>query len=117
MLIKKKTNKTHTHTHTHTHTSQVRVVALRLDGLDTKAYDAFQTSRNLKDVVERVIALRTGGAGLKKQLSVRANLMTPILPMLVSEAAALPPVPDKNTLEDQKFFLVLRVGLRRRGLG
>ena len=56
----------------------------RLEGLDPNAYDAFQTSRNLKDVVQRVIKLNTGKLGLSKKLSVRASLMTPILPMLVS---------------------------------
>ena len=56
----------------------------RLEGLDPNAYEAFQTSRNLKDVVERAIKLKTSKLGLTKKLSVRANLMTPILPMLVS---------------------------------
>ena len=49
------------------------------------AYAAFQASNDLKDVVERVM----GGAGgvtkpgLKKGLSIRANIMTPVKPMLV----------------------------------
>lgn len=55
----------------------------RLDGLDSKAYEAFQASRDLQDVVDRVKELNKPG-GLKKTLSVRANLMTPVLPMLVS---------------------------------
>ena len=58
----------------------------RLDGVDENAYDAFQASRDLKDVVDRVMKLRTesgGKPGMSKKLSVRANLMTPVLPMLV----------------------------------
>ena len=62
----------------------LRVFFSRLEGLDPNAYEAFQTSRNLKDVVERAIKLKTCKLGLTKKLSVRANLMTPILPMLVS---------------------------------
>ena len=51
----------------------------RLEGLDSNAYEAFQASRNLKDVVDRVLAHRSGEGG---QLQVRAQLMTPVLPML-----------------------------------
>ncbi|KAI8516930.1 DNA ligase 3 [Branchiostoma belcheri] len=52
-----------------------------LEGLDPNAYPAFQASRNLADVVERVVA--NGSApGMKKSLSIKANLMTPVLPML-----------------------------------
>ncbi|XP_078617244.1 DNA ligase 3-like isoform X1 [Branchiostoma floridae x Branchiostoma japonicum] len=52
-----------------------------LEGLDPNAYPAFQASRNLADVVERVVA--NGCApGMKKSLSIKANLMTPVLPML-----------------------------------
>lgn len=56
-----------------------------LDGLDPNAYAAFQASRNLRDVVDRVIANRDSGEkpGMgSKSLSVRASLMTPVLPML-----------------------------------
>ena len=58
----------------------------RLDALDSNAYQAFQASRNLRDVVDRVQELRRDPTklGLGKKLSVRASLMTPILPMLVS---------------------------------
>ena len=59
-----------------------------LDGLDPNAYAAFQASRNLKDVVDRVLENRKGGEGkpgMSKKLSVRASLMTPVLPMLVSD--------------------------------
>ncbi|XP_071109964.1 DNA ligase 3-like [Haliotis cracherodii] len=54
-----------------------------LDGLDPNAYEAFQASRNLKDVVERVQAnAEESKPGMKKKLSIRASLMTPVLPML-----------------------------------
>ncbi|KAL8569654.1 hypothetical protein ACOMHN_005771 [Nucella lapillus] len=58
-----------------------------LDGLDPNAYAAFQASRDLKDVVQRVMANRreardVGRPGLRKALSVKASLMTPVLPML-----------------------------------
>ncbi|XP_067951592.1 DNA ligase 3-like [Watersipora subatra] len=50
-----------------------------LEGLDSNAYEAFQASRNLRDVVDRVLAHKSGDAG---KLQVRAQLMTPVLPML-----------------------------------
>ncbi|XP_033724639.1 LOW QUALITY PROTEIN: DNA ligase 3-like [Pecten maximus] len=56
-----------------------------LEGLDTNAYAAFQASRDLHDVVARVRQnLEEGGGkpGMAKKLTVRANLMTPVLPML-----------------------------------
>lgn len=56
-----------------------------LEGLDANAYAAFQASRDLHDVVTRVRQnLEEGGGkpGMAKKLSVRANLMTPVLPML-----------------------------------
>ena len=63
----------------------------RLDALDPNAYAAFQASNDLRDVVDRV--MNGGGAddggvvkpGMKKKLSVRANIMTPVKPMLVRE--------------------------------
>ena len=62
-----------------------------LEGLDPNAYEAFQASRDLRDVVDRVMtnkrsAEENGRPGMVKKLSVKANLMTPILPMLVSES-------------------------------
>lgn len=58
-----------------------------LDGLDPNAYAAFQASRNLRDVVDRVLkhkldAKENGKPGLTKKLSIKASLMTPVLPML-----------------------------------
>ena len=62
-----------------------------LDGLEPNAYAAFQASRDLKDVVQRVLKNRVdaggqngGKPGLTKRLSIKASLMTPVLPMLVS---------------------------------
>ena len=64
-------------------------VTSRLDALDKNAYAAFQASNDLKDVVDRVMGGggTDGGVakpGMKKALSVRANIMTPVKPMLVS---------------------------------
>ena len=62
---------------THTHS---------LDALDPNAYAAFQASHDLRDVVDRVFSHNSeSGAtpGLKKNLSVRASIMTPVKPMLV----------------------------------
>ncbi|BFZ23274.1 hypothetical protein BsWGS_26312 [Bradybaena similaris] len=54
-----------------------------LDGLDPNAYAAFQASRNLRDVVERVTESSADARpGMSKKLSVRAALLTPVLPML-----------------------------------
>ncbi|KAK7476103.1 hypothetical protein BaRGS_00032657 [Batillaria attramentaria] len=58
-----------------------------LDGLDPNAYAAFQASRDLKDVVDRVLkhkleAQENGKPGMRKRLSIKASLMTPVLPML-----------------------------------
>ncbi|GFS06592.1 DNA ligase [Elysia marginata] len=61
-----------------------------LDGLDPNAYAAFQASRDLRDVVDRVGQSQAGPSGegdhgkpgLRKGLSIRASLMTPVLPML-----------------------------------
>ena len=61
------------------------VFTCSLDALDPNAYQAFQASRNLRDVVDRVMDAKSDGKpGMSKKLSVRATLMTPILPMLVS---------------------------------
>lgn len=58
-----------------------------LDGLNPDAYAAFQASRNLRDVVERVMHNKKsddeGKPGPSRKLSVKASLMTPVLPMLV----------------------------------
>ena len=68
------------------------VLICRLDALDKNAHAAYQASSDLRDVVERCLA-RKDGAGsssdsgapkLKRDLSIRASLMTPVKPMLVS---------------------------------
>jgi DNA ligase-3 len=60
-----------------------------LDALDPNAYEAFQASRDLRDVVNRVTKrnnLVAGASAVKgemtKALSIKAQLMTPIQPML-----------------------------------
>lgn len=56
-----------------------------LDAVDPNAYDAFKASRNLGDVIERVLRNQqeaASGAGPRKLLTVEATLMTPVQPML-----------------------------------
>ncbi|XP_055938464.1 DNA ligase 3-like isoform X2 [Argiope bruennichi] len=52
-----------------------------LEAIHPSAYEAFQASRNLKDIVKRCSKLGKKG-NLQKKLDVQANLMTPVLPML-----------------------------------
>ena len=58
-----------------------------LDALDPDAYQAFQASNNLSDVVQRCLQKKHIKAGvlpgMSKKLSIRASLMTPVKPMLV----------------------------------
>ncbi|XP_053341540.1 DNA ligase 3 [Clarias gariepinus] len=56
-----------------------------LDALDPNAYDAFKASRNLGDVIDRVLRNQqdaSNGNGPRKHLSVEATLLTPVQPML-----------------------------------
>ncbi|KAI3389664.1 hypothetical protein SNEBB_001377 [Seison nebaliae] len=54
-----------------------------LSSLGPDVYDAFQASRNLKDVIERnEIRYKSKKGRLMKALTIRASLMTPVLPML-----------------------------------
>ncbi|XP_037323873.2 DNA ligase 3 [Pungitius pungitius] len=56
-----------------------------LDAVDPNAYDAFKASRNLGDVIERVLRNQqeaSDGSGPRKLLAVEASLMTPVQPML-----------------------------------
>uniref|UniRef100_A0A8C7BNU5 DNA ligase 3 n=1 Tax=Neovison vison TaxID=452646 RepID=A0A8C7BNU5_NEOVI len=58
-----------------------------LDALDPNAYEAFKASRNLQDVVERVLRNEQEvekEPGRRRALSVQASLMTPVQPMLVA---------------------------------
>lgn len=61
-----------------------------LDAVDPNAYDAFKASRNLGDVIDRVLRNQqeaSNGSGPRKLLTVEASLMTPVQPMLVSITA------------------------------
>ncbi|XP_067864142.1 DNA ligase 3 isoform X2 [Heptranchias perlo] len=63
-----------------------------LDALDPNAYDAFKASRNLQDVVDRVLQNQQESEqvpGLKKILSIKANLLTPVQPMLAEACKSI----------------------------
>ncbi|KAM6163926.1 DNA ligase 3 [Rhynchocyon petersi] len=63
-----------------------------LDALDPNAYDAFKASRNLQDVVERVLQNEQEVGkepGRKRTLSVQASLMTPVQPMLAEACKSI----------------------------
>jgi len=53
-----------------------------LDALDANAYAAYQASSDLKEVVKKLNKAKTNIPGLKKTLSIRASVMTPVKPML-----------------------------------
>uniref|UniRef100_A0A8C6PVJ6 DNA ligase n=1 Tax=Nothobranchius furzeri TaxID=105023 RepID=A0A8C6PVJ6_NOTFU len=56
-----------------------------LDAVDPNAHDAFKASRNLGDVIERVLRNQqeaSNGSGPRKLLTVEASLLTPVQPML-----------------------------------
>ncbi|XP_069917167.1 DNA ligase 3 isoform X2 [Oryctolagus cuniculus] len=63
-----------------------------LDALDPNAYEAFKASRNLQDVVERVLRNEQEvekEPGCKRALSVQASLMTPVQPMLAEACKSI----------------------------
>ncbi|CAM4535699.1 unnamed protein product [Leuciscus chuanchicus] len=63
-----------------------------LDAVDPNAYDAFKASRNLGDVVDRVLRNQqdaSNGTGPRKILSVEASLMTPVQPMLAEACKSI----------------------------
>ncbi|XP_022422098.1 DNA ligase 3 isoform X5 [Delphinapterus leucas] len=63
-----------------------------LDALDPNAYEAFKASRNLHDVVERVLRNEQEvkkEPGRKRALSVQASLMTPVQPMLAEACKSI----------------------------
>ncbi|NWW80835.1 DNLI3 ligase, partial [Climacteris rufus] len=63
-----------------------------LDALDPNAYEAFKASRNLQDVVERVLQnqqVAEKAPGVKRTLSVQASLMTPVQPMLAEACKSI----------------------------
>uniref|UniRef100_A0AAX7VGD1 DNA ligase n=1 Tax=Astatotilapia calliptera TaxID=8154 RepID=A0AAX7VGD1_ASTCA len=63
-----------------------------LDAVDPNAYDAFKASRNLGDVIERVLKNQqevSNGSGPKKLLTIEASLMTPVQPMLAEACKSI----------------------------
>ncbi|XP_037543722.1 DNA ligase 3 [Nematolebias whitei] len=63
-----------------------------LDAVDPNAYDAFKASRNLSDVIERVLRNQqeaSNGSGPRKLLTVEASLMTPVQPMLAEACKSI----------------------------
>lgn len=69
--------------------------------MDPNAYDAFKASRNLGDVIERVLRNQqeaSNGSGPRKLLTVEASLMTPVQPMLVSNTTNIKYTVNKYTL-------------------
>ncbi|EPY83591.1 DNA ligase 3 [Camelus ferus] len=63
-----------------------------LDALDPNAYEAFKASRNLQDVVERVLRNEQEvekEPGQRRALSVQASLMTPVQPMLAEACKSI----------------------------
>ncbi|XP_008570835.1 PREDICTED: DNA ligase 3 isoform X1 [Galeopterus variegatus] len=63
-----------------------------LDALDPNAYEAFKASRNLQDVVERVLRNEQEvekKPGRRQTLSVQASLMTPVQPMLAEACKSI----------------------------
>ncbi|XP_051748942.1 LOW QUALITY PROTEIN: DNA ligase 3 [Ctenopharyngodon idella] len=63
-----------------------------LDAVDPNAYDAFKASRNLGDVIDRVLRNQqeaSNGSGPRKILSVEASLMTPVQPMLAEACKSI----------------------------
>ncbi|KAJ3589245.1 hypothetical protein NHX12_010091 [Muraenolepis orangiensis] len=63
-----------------------------LDAVDPNAYDAFKASRNLGDVIERVLRNQqdsSSGSGPRKLLTVEASLMTPVQPMLAEACKSI----------------------------
>ncbi|XP_052411678.1 DNA ligase 3 isoform X2 [Carassius gibelio] len=63
-----------------------------LDAVDPNAHDAFKASRNLSDVIDRVLRNQqdaSNGTGPRKILSVEASLMTPVQPMLAEACKSI----------------------------
>ena len=66
-----------------------------LDAIDPNAHPAFQASHDLKDVITRALRRKSVGdeeevdgrrvPGMRKTLSIKLSLMTPVKPMLVSD--------------------------------
>ncbi|MEQ2209273.1 DNA ligase 3 [Xenoophorus captivus] len=70
----------------------VTASSFSLDAVDPNAYDAFKASRNLGDVIERVLRNQqeaSNGSGPRKLLTVEALLMTPVQPMLAEACKSI----------------------------
>jgi len=63
-----------------------------------KAYEAFKVSRDLDDVLERACEVKSNNSkpGLKKDLSIRINLMKPVKPMLAEACKSIEQAVSKN---------------------
>ena len=71
-----------------------------LDAIDPNAHPAFQASHDLKDVITRALRRKSVGdeeevdgrrvPGMRKTLSIKLSLMTPVKPMLVSDRMQYP---------------------------
>ncbi|KPP63725.1 DNA ligase 3-like [Scleropages formosus] len=71
---------------------ELELISKNLDAVDPNAYDAFKASRNLGDVIDRVLQNQqesSNGSGPKKILSVEASLMTPVQPMLAEACKSI----------------------------
>lgn len=57
-----------------------------LDALDSNANGAFQMSRNLRDVIDKIVRSRLDSSvpGMKKDISISLKIGTPVLPMLAT---------------------------------
>ena len=63
-----------------------------MDALDPNAYQAWQASSNLKQVIEKWESNKGEKSkipGLKKTMSIKATLMTPVKPMLADACKSI----------------------------
>jgi len=87
----------------------------RLDGLGPNAYEAFQASRDLRAVVNKVLNVKTGGSTkgeVPKSISVSAQLMTPIQPMLVCLVCRFPLLCDFSAIKNFTLVIFIYIGLK-----
>jgi len=55
-----------------------------LGALHSDAYEAYQTSHDLKSVVQKACSCDSSKAASSGKMNIKLSLLTPILPMLVS---------------------------------
>lgn len=69
-----------------------------LDAVASKAYEAFKVSRDLDDVLNRACEVKSNASkpGLKKDLSIRINIMKPVKPMLAEACKSIEQAVSKN---------------------